>query len=68
MFAKEFETEVVRRSDSRMMDEGNRPVIETWPEADDFALWVSSHEDKVRCVICATPEFKDSPFCGRGSH
>lgn len=45
-----------------------RPNIEVWPEEDDFGRWVADHQDRVRTVICRTPEFGDSPFCGRGSH
>lgn len=39
-----------------------RPNIEVWPEEDDFGKWVASHEDKVRTVLCETPEFKDTPL------
>ncbi|MDD3472931.1 MAG: hypothetical protein PHS86_09120 [Syntrophaceae bacterium] len=45
-----------------------RPNIEVWPEEDDFGRWVAAHEDRVRSVICASPEFADSPHCGRGFH
>ncbi len=68
MFKAEFEEKIVAGLDSRSEDHGLRPAMEVWPEEDDFARWVSFHEDKVRAVICATPEFKDAPFCGRGFH
>jgi hypothetical protein len=67
-FKKEF-TEKIKDgvSDSYGRDV-SRPNIEVWPDEDGFGQWVASHEDKVRTVICGTPEFKDAPFCGRGSH
>jgi hypothetical protein len=43
----------------------NRPFIEVWPD-DEFADWVSRHTDKVRNVICHTPEFSATPYCGVG--
>jgi hypothetical protein len=45
-----------------------RPNVEVWPEWDDDSRWVAEHERKARAVICATPEFADTPFCGRGHH
>ncbi len=45
-----------------------RPNIEVWPEEDDFGRWVASHQNEVRCEICSTPEFADTPHCGRGFH
>lgn len=46
----------------------SRPSVEVWPEEDDFGRWVASHTDRVRTIVCETPEFKDAPFCGRGHH
>ena len=45
-----------------------RPTIEVWPAEDDFGHWVAYHEAKERAVICNTPEYKDTPYCGSGSH
>lgn len=45
-----------------------RPTMEVWPAEDDFGHWVAFHEAKERAVICNTPEYKDTPFCGSGSH
>ena len=45
-----------------------RPNIEVWPEEDDFSRWVAAHQEKVRSIICRTPEFADTPHCGRGFH
>jgi len=53
---------------ARVEAQETRPNIEVWPEEDDFGRWVASHGDQVMAVICETPEFKDSPFCGRGYH
>jgi hypothetical protein len=52
----------------RVKSQETRPNVEVWPEEDDFGRCVGSHEDPVRGVVCGTPEFKDSPFCGRGHH
>jgi hypothetical protein len=53
---------------ARVEAQETRPNIEVWPEEDDFGRWVASHTDRVRTVVCETPEFKDAPFCGRGHH
>ncbi len=52
----------------RIEGANHRPSVEVWPEEDDFGRWVASHEEPVRTVICGTPEFADSPYCGRGYH
>jgi hypothetical protein len=51
----------------RVTNAGDRPAIEVWPD-DDFAEWVSAHEDRVRNIICNTPEFRAAPYCGVGHH
>jgi hypothetical protein len=51
----------------RFGNESERPEMEVWAD-DDFADWVSSHENRVRNIICHTPEFKAAPFCGGGHH
>jgi hypothetical protein len=53
---------------ARIADQDTRPAVEVWPEEDGFGRWVASHTDRARAVVCASPEFKDSPFCGRGNH
>ena len=52
----------------RIEAQNNRPDIEVWPDEDDFGRWVAAHRDRVRSVICGSPEFADTPFCGRGFH
>jgi hypothetical protein len=44
-----------------------RPGVEVWPD-DEFALWIMRHSDPARSVICSTPEFANTPFCGVGQH
>ncbi len=57
-----------RQSDeARFENQWSRPGIEIWPEDDD-AMWLLSHGNPVRDIICATPEYGDSPFCGIGHH
>ena len=51
----------------RTENQFGRPGIEVWPDDDD-AMWVLRHSDPARSVICSTPEFGDSPFCGTGFH
>jgi hypothetical protein len=53
---------------ARIADQDTRPAVEVWPEEDGFGRWVASHTDRARAVVCASPEFKDAPFCGRGNH
>ncbi len=64
----DFTNDVKSGAGDRIESASYRPNIEVWPEEDDFGKWVASHQDKVRMVICASPEFADSPYCGRGHH
>jgi hypothetical protein len=52
---------------SRFENQSSRPAVEIWPDDDD-AMWVLRHTDPARSVICSTPEFGDTPFCGVGAH
>jgi hypothetical protein len=67
-FKSDFVDNVKKAVDDGTVAQGYRPNIEVWPEEDDFGRWVAFHENKVRAVICTTPEFADTPFCARGSH
>lgn len=49
----------------RFKNRDDRPLIEVWPD-DEFAEWVSAHEDRARNIICNTPEFRATPYCGVG--
>ncbi len=51
----------------RARNGNERPFMEVWPD-DEFAEWVSGHTDKVRNIICHTPEFRATPYCGVGYH
>ncbi|MEW6114251.1 MAG: hypothetical protein AB1664_19105 [Thermodesulfobacteriota bacterium] len=62
----ELAQDLISTLDERIAEQDSRPVIEFLP--DDFDLWVASHEDKVRAVLCSTPEFESTPFCGSGFH
>ncbi|MBI5248827.1 MAG: hypothetical protein HY912_04975 [Desulfomonile tiedjei] len=53
--------------ESRLENQKNRPGMEVWPDDDD-AMWVLRHSDPSRDIICSTPEFSDSAFCGTGFH
>jgi len=53
--------------ETRLDSHESRPDIEIWPDDDD-AMWVLRHRDPARDIICSTPEFGDSPFCGTGHH
>ncbi len=66
--SKEFVRDIVNGLNDRIEGQDNRPNIEVWPEEDDFGRWVASHRDRVRSVVCSTPEYADTPFCGRGAH
>lgn len=66
--SKEFMDQIKDRLGSRIKNQESSQNIEVWPDDDDFGRWVAFHQDKVRAVVCATPEYSDSPFCGRGFH
>lgn len=65
---RDFLAEVKGNLDRREEEQGLRPVVEVWPDEDGFGRWVAYHEAKERAVICSTPEYEGSPFCGTGSH
>jgi hypothetical protein len=67
-YDNKFLDEALNDLDSRISAGATRPLVEIWPEDDDFARWLAYHEAKERAVICKTPEFKDTPFCGTGYH
>jgi len=66
-FKNDFMNDLNETLETRLESQGIRPSVEIWPD-DEFGLWVMRHEDPVRSVICATPEFGDTPFCGVGYH
>jgi hypothetical protein len=65
---EEFLTAVNDNLEARIEDQGIRPRIEVCPADDEYARWVAYHEAKDRAVICQTPEYRDTPFCGTGCH
>jgi hypothetical protein len=65
---EEFFTAVNDNLDARIEEQGIRPRIEVCPPDDEYARWVACHEAKDRTVICQTPEYRDTPFCGTGCH
>ena len=68
MSYKRYMEEFIGESEeARFANQFSRPGVEIWPDDED-ALWVMRHSDPVRAVICRTPEFADSPFCGVGQH
>ncbi len=68
MFTNEFTEKIKERLADRENERNLRPDIEVWPGSDDFAEWVASHERRERAVICKTPEYQNTPYCGGGSH
>jgi len=64
---EEFIDNVKEAARRRSANESERPQMEVWPD-DDFADWLSSHEDRARNIICHTPEFRATPLCGVGHH
>jgi hypothetical protein len=67
-FKGDFVGEIGEHLCARIEGLDGRPNMEVWPEEDDFGRWVASHEARVQSVLCATPEFRAAPFCGRGFH
>lgn len=64
----EFEKKIKDTVGDRIENQGMRPEIEVRPVEDDFGHWVASKEARERAVICNSPEYKDTPFCGTGHH
>lgn len=64
-FKQEMMDEISDGQELRFANGNDRPSVEVWPE-DDFADWVSAHSDRARNIICHTPEFRASPYCGAG--
>ena len=64
-FKKEMMDEIKAGEELRFANGNARPFVEVWPD-DDFADWVSAHSDRVRNIICHTPEFRAAPYCGVG--
>lgn len=62
----DFVRDIRENEGERFESVGFRPSLEYWP--DDFGEWVAAHENPVASVICGTPEFESSPFCGKGYH
>jgi hypothetical protein len=58
---------LTRSNNDRFEEEMSRPRIEIWPD-DDWAAWVSSHDEKRRTLICNLPSMKATPFCAMGYH
>ncbi len=58
----------IEDSDDRIEESSLMPGIEVWPGKGDFADWIAYHVGKERLVICSSPEFRASPFCGIGYH
>ncbi|AFM24015.1 hypothetical protein [Desulfomonile tiedjei] len=67
-FKRDFVDNIRDTADARANEQNVRPQMEVWPFEDDWGHWVLSHEDPARSVVCNTPEFKDSPYCGHGVH
>lgn len=63
-----FSSEESDESDYRVAEASMAPGIEVWPGEGDFSDWIAYHVGKERLVICSSPEFRASPFCGIGYH
>ena len=64
-FKKDMMDDIRDWEGRRVKYEGDRPFMEVWPD-DGFAEWVSAHQDRVRNIICNTPEYRATPYCGVG--
>ncbi len=54
-------------NDIRIEEEMTRPRVEVWPD-DLWQLWVSSHDESRRSLLCHLPSMQASPFCAMGYH
>jgi hypothetical protein len=66
-YKKHMEDYLKESRETRFESQSSRPSIEIWPDDDD-AMWLLRHSNPTRDIICTTPEFGDSPFCGTGHH
>jgi hypothetical protein len=66
-YKRDIEDFMEESTEARFETQSNRPGVEIWPDDED-ALWLMRHSDPARAVICRTPEFASSPFCGVGHH
>ncbi|MGB6065249.1 MAG: hypothetical protein WBG50_10595 [Desulfomonilaceae bacterium] len=69
---EEFSTADVMKSltesnDIRIEEEMTRPRVEVWPD-DLWQLWVQSHDESKRSLLCHLPSMQASPFCAMGYH
>ena len=64
-FKKEMMDEIKDGEGLRIRNGNDRPSVEFWPD-DDFADWVSAHDDRARNIVCHTREFAATPYCGVG--
>ncbi|MBI5569100.1 MAG: hypothetical protein HY914_04060 [Desulfomonile tiedjei] len=67
-FREEFNENIKSMLEARSQERDTRPLIESVAGEDDFAEWLACHERASQTVICNTPELRDTPFCGTGSH
>jgi len=65
---KEVPGKSAASSDDQIVNTDMRPGIEVWPGAGGFADWIAYHLNKGGLIICKTPDFRASPFCGIGYH
>ena len=61
-FKKDIMDKIRDGEGHRAKDKGDRPFMEVWPD-NEFAEWVSAHEDRVRNIICNTSGFRATPYC-----
>jgi len=66
-YKRHMEDYLEESHETRFENQVSRPSIEIWPDDDD-AMWVLKHSNPAKDIICSTPEFSDSPFCGTGHH
>jgi hypothetical protein len=67
-FKDEFLQDIVDGYNDRVNEQTVRPRMEVCPFEDDFSNWVAGHQEKKRAIICNSPEFMNTPFCGTGCH
>jgi hypothetical protein len=67
-FKREFINDINSNLAQRIDAAADRPMVEVWPFEDEDSHWIASHQQKERAVICDSPEFRDTPFCGTGAH
>jgi hypothetical protein len=61
---QDFRETTEESGEARTVRQGEDPAEGAWLADDAYAVWVASHPQQVKKVICEDPEFSGLTFCG----